>query len=110
MRTIVGMLALLAGCSGGNETPPLNDVGDAPTLDSDGDGLPDVQEETELFTNPDDADSDDDGLSDGQEVNGPKGSLCEQLWETCTSNPNDADDDNPQPDGLTDYDEVMIYG
>lgn len=38
------------------------------TTDTDGDGLPDVQE-AELGTNPENPDSDDDGITDGDEVN-----------------------------------------
>lgn len=63
-------------------------------VDTDGDGLSD-ERETQLGTNPNDADSDDDGLSDGQEVN------------TYNTNPLDADSDD---DTLSDGDEVNQYG
>lgn len=86
-------------------------------IDTDGDGLTNV-EEFNRNTYPDDSDTDDDGLSDGNEVN------------TYQSNPRSADTDkdglsdgdevtnwNTSPiysdtdqDGVSDYDEVIVYG
>ncbi len=52
-----------------------NSVGDAceisPSIDGDGDGLPDDIETTVFHTDPTLADTDGDGLDDGEEVNGP---------------------------------------
>ncbi len=52
------------------ETDPTAGHGadDAMVIDTDGDGLGDLQEAT-IGTNPNDADSDDDGVLDGQEPN-----------------------------------------
>lgn len=86
-----------------------------PTLDSDGDGLTDV-EEARLGTDPNNPDTDDDGISDGDEVN---------VWGSDPLNP-DTDDDllydggeliyetnllDPDTDGdfLSDGSEVYIY-
>ena len=62
----------------------------APNLDSDGDGLTDVQEQSIFGTNPNNADSDGDGLLDGDEV-------------TFGTNPLLADSDN---DGVSDKAEI----
>ncbi len=64
------------------------------TLDTDHDGLTDVQETTIYHTDPHNADTDGDGLTDYQEV---------KIYHT---NPRTVDTDN---DGLTDYQEVMVY-
>jgi len=62
----------------------------APPADTDGDGLTDAEEATEL-TDPNDIDSDDDGLSDGEEVLAGSGS----------TDPNACDTDGDTlPDGL----------
>ncbi len=50
------------------ELNPLDPRDDVPPLDTDGDGLTDVEEAT-IGTNPRDADSDDDGVPDGAEPN-----------------------------------------
>lgn len=60
------------------------------TLDTDGDGLTDVDEET-YETDANDSDSDDDGVSDGSEV-------------SYGTDPNDDDTDS---DGLSDYTEIF---
>lgn len=65
-----------------------------PTLDTDGDGLTDV-EELRLGTDPNQVDTDGDGLYDGDEV---------RLYG---SNPLRVDTDG---DGLDDYVEVIVYG
>lgn len=87
-----------------------------PTLDSDEDGLPDVQE-IELGTDPENPDTDEDGISDGDEVN---------VWGSDPLNP-DTDGDllydggelvygtailipDSDEDGLSDGAEVYIYG
>ena len=70
--------------------PAVEGEGEAPALDSDGDGLTDTVETTLTHTNPFSADSDGDGVSDGMEV---------LVYGT---NPNDA---NSKPSSLpaTDY-------
>ena len=71
------------------------EAGTSPLLiDSDGDGLTDIDEITIYSTNPALADSDDDGLSDGEEIN---------LYIT---NPTNADTDG---DGINDGEEVKRY-
>lgn len=77
---------------GGNDTQSWSVLVSA-GQDSDGDGLPDIQEEA-LGTDPNDPDSDDDGLNDGAEVN------------TYLSDPLDPDTDD---DGLTDGEEVNTH-
>ncbi|MEC7984193.1 MAG: hypothetical protein VX278_03460, partial [Myxococcota bacterium] len=89
----------LAGCE---DTVELDDCNADPVyidgtpyyLDSDGDGLNDIDENTVYFTDPNDTDTDDDGLSDGVEV------------ITYGSDPNAEDSDS---DTLSDYDEVTLY-
>ncbi len=61
---------------------------------TDGDGLPDVDEENIYFTNPNNSDSDDDNLTDGEEIN------------TYSTDPNDSDSDD---DNLTDGEEVNTH-
>lgn len=75
MRLTIGftlLLSLACGC-GGEGTSSDSDGGIDPIppgeLDSDGDGLTDVEETTMYFSSPSLADTDGDGLSDGQEVN-----------------------------------------
>ena len=63
-------------------------------LDSDSDGLTNVDEVDIYLTDPLDADTDSDGLTDGEEV------------LTYTTDPNDSDTDG---DGLIDGDEVNLY-
>ncbi len=65
-----------------------------PGVDTDKDGLTDIEEKTEHKTNPNVADTDGDGLSDGDEVNVHK------------TNPLVADTDE---DGLSDGDEINKY-
>ncbi|MFT4979215.1 MAG: hypothetical protein ACI8S6_005125 [Myxococcota bacterium] len=72
----------------------LEDTGDLPDPDSDGDGLTDA-EEAVLKTDPLDPDSDNDGLSDGDEVN------------VHGTDPLDSDTDD---DGIGDGDEIDVYG
>ena len=87
------------------------------TLDRDGDGLTD-EEEDALGTDPDDADTDADGLSDGDEVNvhstdpldsdtDADGLLDGDEVNVHSTDPLDADTD---ADGLTDGDEVNDHG
>ena len=64
-------------------------------VDSDGDGLLDLDEVDVHGTDPNDADSDDDGLSDGEEV------------QTHGTDPTEADTDG---DGISDGDEIYTYG
>jgi len=52
------------------EIDPNDPLDDAALIDSDGDGISDVDENTIWGTDPFDADTDDDGLWDGEEVNG----------------------------------------
>jgi outer membrane protein OmpA-like peptidoglycan-associated protein len=73
------------------------EYGDAildPTLDSDGDGLTDLEEIMIYHTDPFNPDTDGDGLTDGEEV---------KIYGT---NPNNPDTDG---DGLSDGDEVHKY-
>ncbi len=72
------------------QTTPSTDA----NVDSDHDGLTDVQETTIYHTDPHNPDTDGDGLTDGEEVN------------TYRTNPRTVDTDG---DGLTDYEEVKIY-
>ncbi|MFA5750550.1 MAG: binary toxin-like calcium binding domain-containing protein, partial [Candidatus Shapirobacteria bacterium] len=64
------------------------------TLDSDKDGLTDIEETTVYHTDPHSADTDGDGLTDDQEI------------KTYHTNPRTVDTDD---DGLTDYQEVTVY-
>ncbi|HJQ04930.1 MAG TPA: binary toxin-like calcium binding domain-containing protein [Nocardioides sp.] len=74
-----------------------NNAADDVTVDSDGDGLTDLQE-AQLGTDPTKADTDGDGISDGNEVHGPI-----SLYPTCHTNPLAKDTDG---DGLGDGREV----
>ncbi|MCB9764306.1 MAG: hypothetical protein H6739_31325 [Alphaproteobacteria bacterium] len=65
------------------------------TIDTDGDGLADWEEECDEGTDPNNADTDGDGLNDGDEV------------ITYGSDPNSTDSDG---DGLSDGDEVNTHG
>ncbi len=77
---------------------PVNDLATdlaaSASIDTDGDGLTDTDED-DLGTDPNDADTDDDGLIDGDEVN------------IHATDPTDADSDD---DGLTDSEEVNTFG
>lgn len=74
--------------------PVPTDTPSVSATDSDGDGLPDIQEIQNYNTDPNNPDSDDDGLSDGQEV------------QNYNTDPNNPDSDG---DGLTDGDEILTY-
>jgi len=63
------------------------------SIDSDGDGITDIQEVQYYKCDPTKKDTDDDGLTDGQEL----------VFKTDINNP-DTDDD-----GLNDYSEVFLY-
>ncbi len=69
-------------------TPPVST-----NVDTDGDGLSDVQETVRYGTNPELSDSDGDGLNDGEEVKGG-------------TDPNETDTDG---DGLGDGAELFVY-
>ncbi|MHA1352983.1 MAG: binary toxin-like calcium binding domain-containing protein [Candidatus Heimdallarchaeaceae archaeon] len=71
----------------------LNPLIDESFVDSDSDGLTNL-EEYQAGADPNDSDTDDDGLTDGDEVH------------TYSIDPNDSDTDD---DGLTDADEVHTY-
>ena len=91
--TLLLLASLFAGCT---EPAPAGEKEEEeidPTLDSDGDGLPDVIELGEWRSDPENPDTDGDGLIDGDEVN---------LYD---SSPVEPDTDF---DGLSDYDEVMV--
>jgi alpha-tubulin suppressor-like RCC1 family protein len=77
----------------------LDSMGNLQLLDSDGDGILDV-DEIIMGTNPFDADTDDDGLTDGQEDSNHNGIV--DLWET---DPRKADTDG---DGIQDGTELGI--
>ena len=85
-------LLTLAACGddggGGGDAGPDHD---APALDTDGDGVPDADEQ-QNGTDPNDPDSDDDGLNDGDE-------------QRYGSDPKDPDSDD---DGLNDGDEIAL--
>jgi hypothetical protein len=66
-----------------------------PDLDTDSDGIPDVDEIEVYGTDPENADTDGDGLSDYDEL---------QVYYTS------AGDSDTDGDGLSDYDELFVYG
>ncbi|MBQ4536058.1 MAG: cellulose binding domain-containing protein, partial [Lachnospiraceae bacterium] len=74
-------------------------------LDSDGDGLSDYQELSELFTDPFDEDMDDDGIKDGDEDLDGDGITNKEEYELGTS-PISCDSDG---DDLTDYEELKVH-
>ena len=95
---VSGAQALVWTDQGGGDRLPVSAVDGRiylvgrQSVDGDGDGLPDVEEDFVYQTAAGDADSDDDGLGDGQEV---------QQWGT---DPLDADSDD---DGMGDGTEVL---
>jgi hypothetical protein len=98
-----------------NPNNPADDNPGAPSGDSDGDGLTDVQENNQTHTNPTNPDSDGDGVNDGaedpdgdglsnlEEVNGTEN----DLFNHEPTNPLNADTDG---DGLSDSEEIYETG
>lgn len=94
--TLSNLLLALAVDVGAAGADPVYGAGklQLPLIDSDGEGLTNV-EEIGLGTDALDSDSDDDGLTDFEE------------YRTYDTNPLAADSDG---DGLSDYEEIFIYG